>query len=178
MGILSDATTFATAAHDGQVDKAGVPYIQHPLRVMDQTLAWGLPVPIRAAAVLHDVVEDTNVEIEEIVAKFGNEVADPLRALTHPRGEPYLGYIDRVIEAGPYVMAIKMADMLDNTLPRRRKALDGATDERLGRKYRPAWARLRNAMSKEGRNDDVRVALSASRVLLCSPVDLYWDGRR
>ena len=62
MATLERAIALAAQAHEGQVDKAGAPYILHPLRMM---LSVDTP-EARVAAVLHDVVEDTPVSLEEL----------------------------------------------------------------------------------------------------------------
>lgn len=65
MSSLERAIAIAARAHEGQVDKAGMPYILHPLRVM---LAVRTPEE-RIVAVLHDVLEDTAVSIEDLRAE-------------------------------------------------------------------------------------------------------------
>lgn len=73
---LDDAIVLATHAHQGQIDKAGAPYILHPLRVL---LAQADDVR-RITAALHDVVEDRAVTPATIRACFGDVVADAVEA--------------------------------------------------------------------------------------------------
>ena len=94
---LDEAIGVAVAAHAGQPDKAGKPYILHPLRVMltveSPSLDWA-----RKIAVLHDVVEDSEWTIESLHAKYGltAEEQAALRLLTHGDDEDYAVYIEKV----------------------------------------------------------------------------------
>ena len=84
MSTLEKAIEIAARAHTGQVDKAGAPYILHPLRLM---MAVRRPNE-RMAAVLHDVVEDTDVTLDDLrAAQFQEEVLDAVDALTKRKGE-------------------------------------------------------------------------------------------
>ena len=79
-------------AHRGQRDKAGEPYILHPLRVMHAVCGFHE----RMAAVLHDVVEDTSVTLDELRRRgFPQAVVAAIDALSRRAGEPYLAFIDR-----------------------------------------------------------------------------------
>lgn len=138
------AVAIASLAHDGQTDKAGRPYIEHPLRVAarvdyDPTLA--------SIAVLHDVIEDTADDPRPWTAERLRAAGAPERvvaavvALTHPRGEPNVVYWARV-KANPDARAVKLADIADNTSPARLAVLDDATRERLLAKYERAVATL------------------------------------
>ncbi|OWK29807.1 HD domain-containing protein [Sphingomonas mucosissima] len=89
--LLDAAIVLATDAHRGQVDKAGAPYILHPLRVM---LAQADDAR-RIAAVLHDVVEDCAVAPDTIRARFGDAVADAVVALTRRHDEDYDAFVTR-----------------------------------------------------------------------------------
>lgn len=105
--------SLASEAHAGQVDKGGAPYIEHPMRVAlrcDTELR-------RCAALLHDVLEDTDAtEADLIAAGVGSEVVRVVKALTHGRGlryDEYMAYIREVAE-DPDARAVKMADLRDN----------------------------------------------------------------
>ena len=114
---LEKAIEIAVSAHKGQVDKAGQPYILHPLRVMFQ-----MDTEVeQIVAVLHDVVEDAidwNFQrLQE--AGFGDEVIEALRLLTkNDDHEPYLDYIKRIGE-NSIARKVKLADLWDNMDPRR-----------------------------------------------------------
>jgi hypothetical protein len=138
--IAERAAALARYAHRGQVDKAGKPYWTHPARVA-QRVAVRRPELV-AAAWLHDVVEDTDVTLEEIESMFGPQVAQWVDALTHRPGEDRVDYLARVSHAGPGPVAIKRADIADNSNPDRLFLLDESTRERLTVKYRVSQALL------------------------------------
>jgi (p)ppGpp synthase/HD superfamily hydrolase len=110
MATLERAIELAAKAHAGQVDKAGQPYILHPLRLM---LAVRTPHE-RMAAVLHDIVEDTPTTFDELVAEgFPPEVVAAIRALTKTDGEKRVDAAHRAA-ADPVARAVKLADVADN----------------------------------------------------------------
>lgn len=75
--LIKLGVDFATKAHDGQKRKtSGDPFIGHPLHVAKILLDAGLPHIVAVAGLLHDTVEDTDIEIEDIQKIFGNEVSD------------------------------------------------------------------------------------------------------
>ena len=81
--LLERAIALAAIAHEGQLDGAGVPYIFHPLQVMLSLKdKEGIEVETLAAAVLHDVVEDTTFTLEDIQNQFGDKVATLVNALS------------------------------------------------------------------------------------------------
>ena len=93
MSGLAYAIKFAAAAHEDQVDKSGAPYILHPLRIMMRLREAGFAEAYLIAAVLHDVVEDTPVTMEDIQAHFSKRVSLAVLALTrlYPEGLPPTG---------------------------------------------------------------------------------------
>ena len=110
MSTLERAIAIAAAAHAGQVDKAGAPYILHPLRVM-----LGLStLHERIAAVLHDVVEDSAVTLEDLRSEgFPDEVVTAIDALTKRPGETRRIAAARAA-LDPLARAVKLADNADN----------------------------------------------------------------
>jgi (p)ppGpp synthase/HD superfamily hydrolase len=102
--INADVLEFATRAHAGQTRKfTGVPYITHPIAVakIAKETAIGRWINIsllEKVALLHDVLEDTDVTYEELVVAFGEGVADRVRMLTKVPGETYLQAILRANE--------------------------------------------------------------------------------
>jgi (p)ppGpp synthase/HD superfamily hydrolase len=111
MATLERAIEIAAKAHAGQVDKAGQPYVLHPLRMM---LAVTTP-EARMAAVLHDVVEDTAVTLDELrAAGFPATVLEAVEALTKREGEDYEAFIRRVAP-NPIAREVKLADLRDNS---------------------------------------------------------------
>jgi (p)ppGpp synthase/HD superfamily hydrolase len=119
---LKGAIRFAAIKHAEQVDNGGQPYIGHPLRVMayllDPELAAQPDLETLQAAVLHDVVEDCGVTVEEIRVKFGADVAMALDALSRRQGETYFDYIRRCAQ-NEIAAVVKVADIRDNSDPRR-----------------------------------------------------------
>ena len=104
MSTLEQAIEIATEAHRGQRDKAGNDYIGHPLRVM----AAGKTPEEKIVGVLHDVVEDSDWTLEELVAEgFAPGIIEALRCLTHAEEEPYDRYIAR-IKGNPLAVAVKL----------------------------------------------------------------------
>ena len=84
--LLERAIIIATNAHAGQVDKAGEPYILHPLRIMASM--W--TDTERVVALLHDVVEDCEGwDVARVVEEFGADVGAAVGALTKQEGEEY-----------------------------------------------------------------------------------------
>lgn len=110
--MLNRAIEIARAAHAGQKDKAGQPYILHPLRVMVACL--GNPYA-QIAAVLHDVAEDCpRWPLERLAAEgFPQEVMDALALLCHDDDVPYMEYIAR-IKQNAVAKQVKLADLADN----------------------------------------------------------------
>ncbi|MBV8931115.1 MAG: bifunctional (p)ppGpp synthetase/guanosine-3',5'-bis(diphosphate) 3'-pyrophosphohydrolase, partial [Kutzneria sp.] len=124
---VQDAVRLATRAHDGQLDKAGKPYIGHPIRVMNRVETDYE----RMAAVLHDVIEDTPVTADDLLAAgCPPRVVSAVVALSTSPGEPLADYLARVV-ADPIAVTVKRADVADNQSPVRFDVLDPATRVRL-----------------------------------------------
>lgn len=135
---LDEAIQVARRAHEGQLDKGGRPYIGHPLRVMGSLR----DEHERMAAVLHDVVEDTPVTLEDLAAAgCPEEVVAAVAAISKHPGEDQASYLARVA-ANPIARAVKRADIADNMSPDRLARLDTATRERLQAKYESALRQL------------------------------------
>lgn len=108
---LTNAIAIAVEAHRGQLDKAGEPYILHPLRVMLAVQGE----TARIAAVLHDVIEDQpkSLSFDDIAIMFGAEVWHTVDALTRRKSEHYFDYVKRAA-AHPIARDVKIADVTDN----------------------------------------------------------------
>jgi (p)ppGpp synthase/HD superfamily hydrolase len=109
---LEAAIEMAVQAHRGQVDKAGEVYLLHPLRVMLRVREQGYRVEVQAAAVLHDVVEDTSVTLDDVAA-LDPAVAVLVEAVTRRPEEAYVDFVRRAAQ-DPETRAIKLADVEDN----------------------------------------------------------------
>jgi (p)ppGpp synthase/HD superfamily hydrolase len=112
MVTLERAIALAAEAHEGVFDKAGAPYILHPLRVM---LAQASN-EARIVAVFHDVVEDRpDIWSFERLAHegFTPEMVEGLRSVTKVEGEDYAAFVRRAA-ANPIGRAVKLADLRDN----------------------------------------------------------------
>jgi len=135
---VDDAVAIATRAHEGQLDKSGRPYIGHPMRVMAGVAQSGGGDHERMAAVLHDVIEDTEVTADDLLAAGAPPaVVTAVIALSKTPGEPQADYLARVA-ADPIAVVVKHADMADNSAPHRLARLDRPTQDRLRTKYADA----------------------------------------
>ena len=107
---VAAARALATKAHEGQTDKAGLPYITHPERV-----ALRMESPeLQVIGWLHDTVEDTPITLRDIEATFGPETAAAVDAISRRDGEPWPDYLDRVV-ANPMARQVKISDLIDNS---------------------------------------------------------------
>lgn len=135
--LTRTAMTIACTAHQGQADKAGYPYIHHPLHVAEQmTDEYSC-----AAALLHDVIEDTDWTLARLKdAGIPAPVLNALALLTHDDDTPYLDYVRR-LRGNPIARAVKLADLRHNSDTSR---LDTVTERDLSRlnRYREAVALL------------------------------------
>lgn len=142
MASLERAIEIAVLSHASQKDKAGAPYILHPLRLMLQMHSN----EERIVAVLHDVVEDTSVTFEDLEAEgFSEAVLAALRLLTH---DTEVDYFDYVAEIGGNQLAtrVKLADIEDN-LDMNRIANPTHKDFARLEKYRAALEILNNTQT-------------------------------
>lgn len=150
--LLARAIAFAVSRHGGQLDKSGQPYILHLLRVMND-LPDGVTDVRRAAAVLHDVVEDKHATFDEITLRFGESIAVVVNHLTRRAGESYKDFILRCY-GDERATQIKLADLRDNMrldrIPSRE--LPGGTIARL-KKYTLAYMVLSGVMSVDEYRD-------------------------
>jgi hypothetical protein len=115
------ALSLALQVHNGQKDKAGEPYILHPIRVSQRMTS---PL-LRAAALLHDTLEDVDplmiaTTAGEIRSYFGEILLSLVRILTRSKGQIYSEYIDNLSLIAP-ARLIKIADLEDNLKPSREK---------------------------------------------------------
>ena len=110
MATLARAIVLAAEAHQHQQDKAGAPYILHPLRMMLRMHT----ADEMMAAVLHDVLEDTPKTLGDLRNEgFSEDVLAAVNAVTHQEGETYDDYLARAA-ANPIARKVKRADLEDN----------------------------------------------------------------
>ena len=108
--LTNKALRLAYDAHQGQVDKSGTPYIFHPIHLaeqMDDEISC-------CCALLHDVVEDTAITMEQLAGEFPKEVIDVLKRLTHAEDVSYEDYV-RAIRQNETAVKIKLADIAHNS---------------------------------------------------------------
>ena len=108
--LTKRAMSIAYNAHHGQVDKAGLPYIFHPLHLaeaMDDEISC-------CVALLHDVAEDTDITLRMLAEEFPPEVMDALKLLTHKKQTSYEDYV-RSVRANPVAVKVKLADIAHNS---------------------------------------------------------------
>jgi len=121
---IRDAYAFAAAAHEGQVRKDGTPYITHPLAAAEIIAEMGLDIDSVIAAILHDVLEDTEVLYDDIKKRFGQAVAELVDGVTKLTRVQYTSKEDEQMEnlrkmflamaKDIRVILIKIADRLHN----------------------------------------------------------------
>lgn len=135
--LVKRAVTIAGQQHAGQVDKAGRPYIEHPLRVM-QAMSDDAE---RIVAVLHDVIEDTDLTLDELAAEgFPDYVLKALDSVTRRNGESYEAFVACAAK-NPIGRRVKYADLQDNA-NLARIAAPTAADLARTEKYHRAMAQL------------------------------------
>lgn len=148
ISYLTDLSRFADKAyeiaahyHEGQVDKAGKPYIDHPIAVSRRVNSFKEII----VALLHDTIEDTAFTLKEAEEIFGHEIADALDHVTHRVNEPYMDYVKRASE-NPIALMVKLADLTHNMDLSRLENPSIKDFERLEKKYKPAMDYLRGKL--------------------------------
>ena len=101
----------AFAAHKNQTDKNGIPYIYHPIHLAEQ-MADEKTICV---ALLHDVVEDTDITFEQLAREgFPDDIIEALKLLTHDDSIQYMDYV-KEIKSNPIAAAVKLADLKHNS---------------------------------------------------------------
>ena len=150
--VILKAYRLALDAHAGQVDKAGEEYANHPLAVArSMSRAPRNRRTLMTVALLHDVVEDPSVTIDEVREGFGDDVANAVALLTHERGVPYLEYVQSVADSGNDVaIRVKIADLTQNMNLSRLPVVTETDKRRVTERYVPALATLVSALRTQG----------------------------
>lgn len=135
--LIAVAGAIADRAHHGQVDKVGGEYIVHPrsvaTRVMPQSAEY------IATALLHEVIEDSYITASDLLAEgIPGTVVDAVTLLTRTEHVAPQEYYAR-IRTNRMALAVKLADLADNTDPVRLNRLPDDTQARLRTKYRTAY---------------------------------------
>ncbi len=137
MADIQRAIEIAVSAHKGQQQRNGLPYVLHPLKLMFAVSS----VEAKISAVLHDVVEDSTWELEDLRNEgFPESIIQAVDCLTHRVGEEYEAYIERV-SGNDIAREVKLADLTDNMNVCRIPDLKQRDLTRLER-YHKAWLRL------------------------------------
>ena len=127
------ALSIARKAHEGQLDKAGVDYIEHPIYVASQVDTE----EEKAVALLHDVIEDSPVSAEELLqAGLPETVVTAVQVLTKKKEQDYQTYLETV-KKNPLVRVVKLADLKHNSDLSRLSSITEKDKERL-KKYKKA----------------------------------------
>lgn len=138
--LTRKALKIAYEAHKDQVDKAGLPYINHPLHLAEQMETEDTCV----VALLHDVVEDTEFTLEDLrKAGFTEKQLQAIEAMTHEKGVPYMDYV-RELKKNEIAVAVKIADIRHNSDISR---IENPTEKDIKRldKYKEAMEFLKTA---------------------------------
>lgn len=135
--LLANAIALASEKHKGQFDKGGMPYILHPLKVMHYLKSDDLE--LMAVAVLHDVVEDTDVTFEDLKnLGMSDRVIAAVRVLTKMPGQTAEEYLAG-IKANPDAIKVKLADLRHNMDARRLKGVTEKDRARLDKYAKMYW---------------------------------------
>ena len=130
--LTKKALKISFNAHKNQVDKSGMPYVYHPFHLaeqMDDEYST-------CVALLHDVVEDTDMTIDELSETFPKEVTAAIALMTHDDSVPYFDYI-RELKKNPLAAKVKLADLKHNSDLTRLEEVDDKALERV-EKYKKA----------------------------------------
>lgn len=104
------AINIAYNAHMGQTDKFGIPYIFHPMHVAESMDTEEECI----VAILHDVVEDTDITFDVLEKDFSSTIIEALKLLTHDKTVPYKEYIKN-LKDNPIAKKVKLADLIHNS---------------------------------------------------------------
>ena len=125
--LTKKALRISFEAHKNQTDKSGMPYVYHPFYLaeqMDDELST-------CVALLHDVVEDTDITLDELRSRgFPDEVTEALSLMTHSDDVPYLDYV-RAMKDNPIARKVKLADLAHNSDLTRLDEIDEKVIERV-----------------------------------------------
>ncbi len=144
--MTNKALRLAYAAHHGQTDTSGQPYIFHPYHLAEQ-----MTDEVSACvALLHDVAEDTAVTFAELEKEFPKEITDALRLLIHEKGTDYFDYV-RAVKQNPVAVKVKLADLAHNSDESRFAGCEDIPMELLA-KWREKYGKARAILEGQDEN--------------------------
>ena len=132
------AMIIAFNAHLNQIDKSGVPYIYHPIHVAEQMDTEEECI----VALLHDVVEDTDITFADLEKEFSPSVIEALKLLTRDKTVDYMEYVEKV-KTNPIARKVKLVDLMHNSDESRLNAVT-LKDEERHKKYIKAISIIKN----------------------------------
>ena len=152
--LIYKSLEIVTRLFEDKVDKGGLPYSIHLLKVYGGVSDYLEKV----CALLHDVVEDTDVTFEELSdIGYSDEVIDILRLLTKPHGADYQKYIDGIVNSeNVHAMNIKLSDLRHNMDLKRIKNPTVNDLERVNKRYIPAYEKIQNKLNELKEKENVR----------------------
>jgi len=116
--LIEKAIRMATAAHEGQMRKDGPPYIIHPVAVSLMLARHGFAQEVIAAALVHDVLEDTPITADEMREELGQEVLELVQTVSYDKTlsweEQRIKYVEAVRAGAEGAKAISVADKIHN----------------------------------------------------------------
>jgi len=112
--IFLNALDLATIAHSGQKRKTGEEYITHPIAVAEIAGTYGADIETRCACLLHDVVEDTPIRLNEIKDKFGKTISYLVDGVTKEKGRKTIRKVEEYAKKDKRVLFIKLCDRIHN----------------------------------------------------------------
>ena len=131
MGMIEQAMMISARVHEDQLDKSGKPYVFHPMRVAVELLKSTGDHELVAAALLHDVLEDTSVTAEELLgAGMTERTIGLVQAVSRQEGELCRDFILRITKHSEAAILLKIADIGDNSLPERMGGISMSLIER------------------------------------------------
>lgn len=144
--MLYKSLEIITKLFASKVDKSGIPYVVHLLTVYSNVSDY----LEKCCALLHDVIEDTDVSYDDLrKVGFHEDVIETLTLLTKNKGEDYRVYIDRIVNSGNiHALNIKLADLKHNIDITRIKNPTINDYERISKRYLPARERILNEIEK------------------------------
>ncbi len=140
--LIFKSLEIVTKLFNDKDDKGGLPYVIHLLKVYSGVSDYTEKV----CALLHDVIEDTNVTYDDLKkVGYNDEILSILNILTKLKGEDYQKYIERIINSGNiHAMNVKLSDLRHNMDVSRIKNPKANDYERITKRYEPAYEKIYN----------------------------------